>query len=86
MEHLTLNPALCELFKQQMLTNQWIISHQDAGQTHLVGWGYEMTWQKSQALVTLRYFDRQGVADAFLEMSPEVFSEIQNLVTELSHF
>ncbi len=83
MELLTLNPQLCESFKQRMLTHQWVISHQDAGQTHLVGWGYEITWQKSPSSVTLRYFDKQGVATAFLETSQDAVSEIKALLNEL---
>ncbi|MCF6253710.1 MAG: hypothetical protein L3J38_03070 [Thiomicrorhabdus sp.] len=83
MKLLTLDPQLCELFKKSMLAHQWVISHQDAGQTHLVGWGYEITWQKSHSSITLRYFDKQGVATAFLETSQDAVSEIQTLLHEL---
>jgi hypothetical protein len=83
MKLLTLDPQLCELFKQSMLIHQWVISHQDAGQTHLVGWGYEITWQKSQSSITLRYFDKQGVATAFLEISQDAVPDIQVLLSEL---
>jgi len=83
MKLLTLDPQFCEEFKQSMLVNQWIISHQDAGQTHLVGWGYEITWQKSKSSVTLRYFDKQGVATAFLETEQGAVPEIQALLNEL---
>lgn len=84
MKLLTLDPLLSEPLKQKMLLNQWIVSHQDAGQTHLVGWGYEITWKKSQSSVTLRYFDKQGVANAFLEVSQEAEQEMQRLVRDLS--
>jgi len=81
---ITFNPSLCDALKQSMLSRQWIITHQDAGQTHLVGWGYEILWKKSAGLVTLRYFDKQGVATAFLEVNQEALSEIQTLVDELN--
>ncbi|MCF6345937.1 MAG: hypothetical protein L3J00_05645 [Thiomicrorhabdus sp.] len=84
MELITLNPSLCDAFKESMLSNQWHISHQDAGQTHLVGWGYEITWQKSSGSVTLRYFDKQGVASVFLEVSQEALSETQALIDQLN--
>ncbi|VAW44675.1 hypothetical protein MNBD_GAMMA03-644 [hydrothermal vent metagenome] len=84
MKLLTLDPLLSEPLKQKMLLNQWIVSHQDAGQTHLVGWGYEITWEKFQSSVTLRYFDKQGVANAFLEVSQEAEQEMQRLVRDLS--
>ena len=83
MKLLTLDPALSESFKQRMALNQWVITHQDAGQTHLVGWGYEITWQKSKSSVTLRYFDKQGVATAFLETEQGAVPEIQALLNEL---
>lgn len=81
---ITLNPSICDALKQSLLSEQWLITHQDAGQTHLVGWGYEITWQKSAGSVTLRYFDKQGVATAFLEINQEALSEIQTLVDELN--
>lgn len=84
MKLLTLDPLLSEPLKQKMLLNHWIVSHQDAGQTHLVGWGYEITWQKAQSFVTLRYFDKQGIAEAFLEVSQEAVEEMQRLVRDLS--
>ncbi|VAW46866.1 hypothetical protein MNBD_GAMMA04-1087 [hydrothermal vent metagenome] len=84
MKLLTLNPLLSESFKQKMLLNEWSISHQDAGQTHLVGWGYEITWQKGGSSVTLRYFDKQGIAEAFLEVTQEAVDEMQQLLSNLS--
>ena len=84
MEHLSLNPDLPESFKQKMLEKQWVIIHQDAGQTHLVGWGYEIRWQKAESMVILRYSNKQGVGTALLEMSHNVFAEIQALVSELN--
>ncbi len=80
MEHLTLSPDICEFFKECMLSNQWELIHQDAGQTHLVGWGYEMTWKKKDLLVILRYSEKQGIANAFLEISREALLDIQSLV------
>ncbi len=84
MKLLTLDPLLSEPLKQKMLLNQWTVCHQDAGQTHLVGWGYEITWQKERRSVTLRYFDKQGIAEAFLEVSQEAIEEMQQLVSDLS--
>ncbi len=84
MELITLNPSLCDAFKERMLSNQWHISHQDAGQTHLVGWGYEITWQKLSGAVTLRYFDKQGVATVFLEVNQDALPETQALVDTLN--
>lgn len=84
MQHFTLNPCLCESFKQQMLTKHWQISHQDAGQTHLVGWGYEITWQKAAYLVTLRYSDKQGIATALLEISDGALPDMTQLIDTLN--
>lgn len=84
MKLMTLNPSLCDAFKASMLSNQWHIFHQDAGQTHLVGWGYEITWQKLSGSVTLRYFDKQGVATVFLEVSQNALCEVQTLIDTLN--
>ena len=84
MEHLELNPSLTEAFKKVMLTSQWIISHQDAGQTHLVGWGYEIFWQKSDQTVILRYSNKQGSETALLEMSSSALDEIKYLIELLN--
>ncbi len=81
---ITLNPSLCDTLKQSMLGDEWTLTHQDAGQTHLVGWGYEITWKKLAGLVTLRYFDKQGITTAFLEVNQEALPEIQTLVDELN--
>jgi hypothetical protein len=70
----------CEFFKQLMLENQWQITHQDAGQTHLVGWGYEIHWELDSQKTILRYNDKQGVATALLEFSDSATSQIQQLL------
>jgi len=80
MEHLTLNPLYAEAFKQQMLKQHWLISHQDAGQNHFVGWGYEICWKRDDSLVVLRYADKQGVASAFLELTPSILPEMLKLL------
>ncbi len=80
---MTLAPGLCDLFQQAMLEHHWEMVHQDAGQTHWVGWGYEMTWKKEGLCVTLRYFNKQGVVTVFLEVSSEAQSEIQSLIKVL---
>jgi len=84
MEYFEINPDLCELFKAQILAQHWQIRHQDAGQTHLVGWGYEVTWQKDNDLAILRYSDKQGVASAMIEVSKNALPEIQALLKELN--
>lgn len=84
MEHLQLNPILTEKFKQQMLLNDWLITHQDAGQTHLVGWGYEIFWQKAEKIVILRYTNKQDSELALLEMSIHAIAEIQVLIGSIN--
>ena len=74
------NPAEAEDFKNQLQIDGWSIIHQDAGQTHLVGWGYEITWAKAAEKVTLRYSDKQGQATAILEMTDAVFVDMKNRV------
>ncbi len=77
------NPSNAESFKKQMQMSGWHITHQDAGQTHLVGWGYEITWCKAEDKVTLRYSDKQGQASAVLEMTDGVVAEMKSLVKPL---
>ncbi len=72
----------CELFKQLMSENQWQIIHQDAGQTHLVGWGYEIHWELNDQKTILRYSDKQGVATALLEFSDSATSQIHQLLNQ----
>ena len=74
----------CELFKQRMLENDWQITHQDAGQTHLVGWGYEIHWALGSKKTILRYSDQQGIATATLEFSDSAISQIQELLNQIN--
>ncbi|GKT11520.1 MAG: hypothetical protein ISEC1_P0484 [Thiomicrorhabdus sp.] len=84
MQHLQLNPVLTEKFKLQMLSNDWLITHQDAGQTHLVGWGYEIFWQKAESTVILRYTNKQDSEVALLQISSVVFSDIEDMIRLLN--
>jgi hypothetical protein len=74
----------CELFKQLMAENQWQITHQDAGQTHLVGWGYEIHWTLDNQNAILRYNDKQGVATALLEFSDSASAQIHHLLNQMN--
>ena len=74
----------CELFKQRMLENDWQITYQDAGQTHLVGWGYEIHWALGSQKMILRYSDKQGIATATLEFSDSAISQIQELLNQIN--
>lgn len=74
----------CELFKQLLLENQWQITHQDAGQTHLVGWGYEIHWRLGSQKIILRYSDKQGVATALLEFSDSANSQVSDLLNKIN--
>ncbi len=73
----------CDAFKQLMAEAQWKITHQDAGQTHLVGWGYEIHWMLDDQKVILRYNDQQGVATALLEIHSSASNQIQRLLQQL---
>lgn len=79
----SLEPKLTERFKQQMVAQDWMISHQDAGQTHLVGWGYMITWKKQASQVTLRYENRQDEESVLLEMTPCANAELQVMIEHL---
>ncbi len=72
----------CESFKQLMSERQWQVTHQDAGQTHLVGWGYEIHWRLDGQKTILRYNDKQGVATALLEFSDSAKSQIHQLLNQ----
>ena len=74
----------CELFKQLMLENLWQITHQDAGQTHLVGWGYEIHWALDNQKTILRYSEKQGVGIALLEFSDSAAPQINRLLNQLN--
>lgn len=74
----------CECFKQLMLKNHWQITHQDAGQTHLVGWGYEIHWALGRQKTILRYSDKQGIATATLEFSDSATAQIEELLNQMN--
>lgn len=76
MQYLTLDPNLCDGLRDYMQQNGWNITHQDVGQTELCGYGYVIKWQKEDSKVMLQYEDRQGKAQANLELSPAARPEI----------
>lgn len=76
LKHLEIDASLCEAFKKMLQQTGWQITHQDVGQTELVGYGYVIAWEKGDAKVILHYSDRQGVAQANLEISENVFNSI----------
>jgi hypothetical protein len=80
MNTITIQPKYAESFKKQMLESGWTITKQDAGQIHIVGWGYMIEWQKGSHRVCLHYKDLQGIAEARLEITPDAFKTIQNLL------
>ncbi len=84
MQILEIPAKQCESYKQLMLENLWQITHQDAGQTHLVGWGYEVHWSLDSQKVILRYSDKQGIATALLEFSDSAISQIHDMLNQLN--
>ncbi|MEA3404649.1 MAG: hypothetical protein U9R28_02800 [Pseudomonadota bacterium] len=83
MRYQIIDPKHAEAFKKQLTLNNWVMVKQDAGQTHLVGWGYMIEWQKNQESVSLHYKDQQGKAEAQLEMTPSAWAEVQNILKKL---
>lgn len=83
MRYQTLDPKLAEPLKKRLAENHWVMVKQDAGQTHLVGWGYMIEWQKNHELICLHYKDQQGRAEAQLEMTPTAWTEVQTILKSL---
>ncbi|MDG6774289.1 hypothetical protein QCB45_08080 [Thiomicrorhabdus sp. ZW0627] len=83
MRYITLAPELAEPFKTALQNHGWQLKGQDAGQAHLVGWGYVMHWSKQEERIHLHYKEVQGKAEAQLEMTPSAFNEIQAIVDQL---
>lgn len=83
MKHLDITASKCEAFKKVMHNTGWVITHQDVGQTELVGYGYIVIWQKEEAKVILHYSDRQGIAQAKLEFSSNCSEEIPHYINQL---
>lgn len=83
MQYITLNPNLCDSVRTAMQKKGWEITHQDVGQTELVGYGYVIVWEKGGEKALLHYADRQGVAEAQLEVSDGAQSEINTILKEL---
>ncbi|BCN94432.1 hypothetical protein THMIRHAM_22170 [Thiomicrorhabdus immobilis] len=83
MKHLEIKASLCELFKKAMAQAGWHITHQDVGQTELLAYGYVIIWEKESHKVVLHYSDRQGIAQANIETSPQVEQEIKTIISTL---
>lgn len=83
MRFYALNPNIVDAFQASMLNSGWTISKQDAGQAHLVGWGYMIQWHKQQQSVQLHFKDVQGQAEAQLEMTPDAWPEIEQIIQTL---
>jgi len=83
MKHIELNASLCEPFKKRMNEAEWNITHQDVGQTELVGYGYVIVWEKSGDKVVLHYSDRQGIAQANLEVTSNIIDTISEQIKSL---
>ena len=78
-----LDPKLAEMFKNEMLKTGWQVTKQDAGQTHIVGWGYAIEWAKSSQIVSLQYQEIQGHAEAQLQISPDALTDINTMIDTL---
>lgn len=87
LSHYSVKPSKVEDLKQKIENSGWTLDFQDAGQNHFVGWGYMIQWQKSNSTLTLHYSEKQGVAEARIEMraaenSSEAPSGILALIQE----
>lgn len=78
-----LSPVLVDTFEEKLLAASWQLHHQEAGQLHFVGWGYNKTWHKMMddqlAQVTLYYEDVQGKTKAHCELNTHAKSELMTL-------
>ena len=82
--HYQILPAnLSEPFQKAMQQSGWTITKQDAGQAHIVGWGYFIEWQQAGNSVSLEYRDIQGRAEAQLAISPGAWPQIEALLKTL---
>lgn len=77
LQHCEINPAVCDALRRSMQQNGWELTHQDVGQTEMVGYGYVIIWKKANDKVVLNYNDRMGVAQAQLEVTQPAFAQIQ---------
>jgi len=83
MHFITIDPTQAESLQKRMLEAGWLISKQDAGQIHILGWGYMIEWHKENNRVCLHYKELQGIADARLEIPSDALQTIQNLINKL---
>ncbi|WP_178862647.1 hypothetical protein [Thiomicrorhabdus cannonii] len=84
MRYLPFSPKACDALRTKLAELGWPIVHQDVGQTELVGYGYVIVWQKEDAKITLHYNDRQGVAQAQVELNDPAWSVLQPVVEALN--
>lgn len=61
----------------------WLLRAQDAGQVHLLGWGYVQHWEKQGVSLWLHYQEIQGRSEAQLQIEPAASESIQTLVEAL---
>ena len=80
MTHLELDPKLAEAFQSCMLNAGWNLVNKEAGQVHILGWGYTIQWQKDANTVSLHYKELQTKIDARLELSTNALPEIKTIL------
>ena len=80
MTHLDLEPKIADAFQVSMTNAGWNVVSKEAGQVHILGWGYTIEWQKEPYTVILYYKALQTKIDARLALSPGALPEIQSLI------
>ena len=80
MTHLDLDPKLADSLQKAMANQGWQVVKKEAGQVHILGWGYTIQWQKDALTVILHYKELQTKIDARLELSSGALAEIQTLI------
>ncbi|WP_127471686.1 hypothetical protein [Thiomicrorhabdus aquaedulcis] len=83
LQHFEINPVVCDAFRREMQRANWELTHQDVGQTEMVGYGYVIIWKKIEDKVVLHYNDRMGVAQAQLEVTKPAFADVKAIVDAL---
>jgi len=80
MTYVDLNAVLADRLQTVMLAEGWTVLNKEAGQVHILGWGYTIQWQKANETVTLNYKELQGKAQAQLLVSSGALPEIQTFI------
>jgi|GEM_PF-1905365 len=80
MTYVDLNAVLADRLQAVMIAEGWIVLNKEAGQVHILGWGYTIQWQKANETVTLNYKELQGKAQAQLLVSSGALPEIETLI------